>query len=60
MKYTDISTGMIVYYVPTHADNNLLHPDTEKGIVTSKNDQFIFVRFGSDSNSKACKAEQLF
>lgn len=35
-------------------------PDmTEIGVITSVTDQFVFVRYGSDINSKATRAEDL-
>ena len=59
MKHEDIRVGDYVLYIPKHADNNLSHKDVEKGIVTSKNSEYVFVRFGGDYNSKACTAYQL-
>lgn len=32
----------------------------EEGVITSFNDSFVFVRFGNDVNSKACKKEDLY
>lgn len=39
------------------------HPDSwapaEQGIITSVNDRYVFVRYGSDHHSKATAPEQL-
>ena len=52
--------GMRAVYVPRHANGNLQHPDVEQGIVTSVNNQWVFVRFGGDATPKACDARDLF
>lgn len=61
MKHEDIEIGMKVYYIPSWTEGNLslINKHIEGGIVTSKNEEFIFVCFESDNVSKACKAEQL-
>ena len=51
--------GMLALYMPPHARGDLRHPDVEKGIVTSVNSQYVFVRFGGDSQSKACHPRDL-
>ena len=42
------------------AHGNLRHPSVEKGVVTSVNDQYVFVRFGGDTHSKACHSGDLY
>lgn len=59
MSHGDIYIGMKVLYVPSHAKGDLTHKDVEKGVVTSKNEQYIFVRFGGDTHGKACSANNL-
>ena len=34
-----------VVYIPTHAKNDINHPDCEWGQVSSVNEQFVFVKF---------------
>lgn len=59
MDHDAIYDGMHVLYVPTHAQSDLNHKDVEQGIVTSKNDTYVFVRFGGDTHSKGCHAHDL-
>lgn len=48
--------GRKVIYTPfLGCDPNM----TEVGVITSVNDKFVFVRYGSDVNSKATRAEDL-
>jgi hypothetical protein len=42
---TDFAPGDRVRYIPNHAFGDAQHPDCENGIVTSKNDTFVFVRY---------------
>lgn len=49
----------LVTYVPTHANGNINHEDCERGRVTSQNAHYVFVRFGTDTHSKACRPEDL-
>ena len=48
-----------VTYIPLHAHGNRQHKDSERGVITSMNDTFIFVRFGNEIQSKACYPESL-
>ena len=48
-----------VLYVPMHAKGNVNHPDCEAGIVTSTNDHYIFVRYGTRSTSQATRPRDL-
>ena len=62
MRYptiTDWQPGMQALYVPREAEGQLSHPSVERGIVTSVNRTYIFVRFGGDYGSKACRPEDL-
>jgi len=45
MKLEDCKDGMEVLYVPHHAHGDKSHSDCEHGIVSSKNDTFVFVRY---------------
>lgn len=54
MHLHDVKEGMQVVYHPMHA----LMP--EQGVVTSKNDTYVFVRFGSDIHSKAVRPVDIY
>ena len=45
MKRGKFRKGKRVVYVPTHAHQNFNHPDCERGVVSSVNDKFVFVKF---------------
>lgn len=49
-KPSDFNKGDAVLYVPRHAHGNANHRDCERGIVSSVNDQFVFVKY----NNAAC------
>ena len=50
------SLGRLVTYIPfKNCDKSLL----DTGIITSVNDEYAFVRYGNDINSKATKPEDL-
>jgi hypothetical protein len=60
MTLDDFNVGDRVRYVPYHAHGDQSHNDCEDGIVTSKNDKFVFVRFSLFAEtSKACNPDQL-
>lgn len=46
--------GHGVVYRPRHYP-----PDTEQGVITSVNDTYVFVRYGTNTHSKATRPEQL-
>ena len=50
------SVGRKVTYVPFEGCDPSLH---EHGVITSVNDKYAFVRYGSDVNSKATRPEDL-
>lgn len=65
--------GEHVYYIPPHLMNTelyLTHPQVESGIVSSMNNQYVFVRFfemdeekgliGLQATGKACSRDNLF
>jgi len=56
----EFEVGDPVTYVPDHAKGNAMHPDCERGHVTSVNTetQTVFVRFNG-STSAGCKPSQL-
>lgn len=41
----DFAPGDRVRYVPSHAMGDTSHPDCENGVVSSKNDKYVFVRY---------------
>ena len=55
----DFKVGQSVLYVPYHARGDVYHKDVESGVVTGKNDDYIFVCFGDESVSKAVIRERL-
>ena len=44
-ELSDFLVGEYVTYFPAHAKHNPMHPDVENGIVSSKNEEYIFVRY---------------
>lgn len=52
--------GMSALYMPREAHGDLSHPSVEQGVVTSVNDQYVFVRFKGDTESKACYPRDLW
>jgi len=54
----DFAPGDRVAYVPGHAEGNLNHSDVAYGVVTSRNDRFVFVRFMGGTSS-ACDPRDL-
>lgn len=56
MKLEDVMIDRKVVYTPFKGCDPKLK---EEGIITSKNDKFVFVRYGSDVNSKATDPEDL-
>lgn len=51
--------GMQVIYVPVHAKGDVNHRDSEIGCITSFNDSYAFVRYGSNVGSQATRPEDL-
>lgn len=58
MQLSEIEEGMRVTYRPRHEEDRPLSM-LESGIVASTNAHYVFVRFGADQHSKACRAEDL-
>lgn len=53
--------GMEVVYIPRHLlGKSEQMKNRERGIITSFNDTYIFVRFGDELQSKACRPIDLF
>jgi hypothetical protein len=50
--------GSPVTYIPPHADGDASHPDCERGVISSYNESYIFVRFNSP-NGQACSPDRL-
>jgi hypothetical protein len=40
-----IKPGDRVIYVPSHAEGNLNHRDAERGVISSFNDTYVFVKY---------------
>jgi hypothetical protein len=56
MKLEDAVSGRKVAYTPfKDCDIKLV----EEGIITSKNDKYVFVRYGADVNSKSTSPEDI-
>lgn len=66
LKENQIYKGNSVRYAPPHAKvddkyyPDLSHKDCEDGVITSWNEEFVFVRYGSNTQSAATKRENLF
>ncbi|MEJ7647398.1 MAG: hypothetical protein WKF87_22585 [Chryseolinea sp.] len=64
MNHNSIKVGDFVVYIPKHlliGDRDKMIEDNNLGIVTSKNDNYIFVAYpGQGLRSMATKAEDLF
>jgi hypothetical protein len=58
MTLDEAERGMFVIYIPGHAHGDRKHKDCEHGVITSKNDANIFVRFRG-STSQACTPSDL-
>ena len=50
--------GSKVTYIPTHAKGDANHSDSEGGTISSWNDRFVFVNYGTGTN-KATRPEDL-
>jgi hypothetical protein len=60
MMADQFKPGDWVVYVPGHAEGGLLHPDCERGTVSSIGSTgIVFVRYGAQPNAKATSAEDL-
>lgn len=56
MKLSEAVEGRKVIYTPFPGCSFKLR---EEGVITSKNDLFVFVRYGKDQNSKATSPNDL-
>lgn len=50
--------GSKVTYIPSHANGDASHPDAEGGTISSWNDMYIFVDYGTGTN-KATPSDKL-
>ena len=50
--------GSKVTYIPRHAKGDASHPDADGGTISSWNDSYVFVNYGTGTN-KATPAECL-
>jgi hypothetical protein len=53
MTLDEIQEGMLVLYIPRHAQGKRTHPDCQHGIVTGKTATHVLVRYGTDRYSNA-------
>ena len=63
MTHRIVEKGMKVLYIPTHLlsrDSSEMIKEENLGVVTSKNDKYIFVQFKDKDNSVAVKAQHLY
>jgi hypothetical protein len=58
MTPQDFKEGDRVAYIPGHAHGDIRHQDVERGVVSSTNDKFVFVRF-KGITSQACDPDDL-
>jgi len=42
---SEFQKGQRVLYVPHHAQEDLAHPGCQKGVVSSTNDKWVFVKY---------------
>jgi hypothetical protein len=52
LKAADFQVGDKVLYVPNHAHGDPNHKDCERGIVSSQNGVYVFVRYLLNGNVK--------
>lgn len=45
MTINDFKKGMRVRYIPHHAHGDSTHEDCENGVVSSVNDEWVFVKY---------------
>lgn len=58
-RASDFQPGERVLYVPYHAQGDTSHPDCERGVVSSTNNLYVFVRYGDELQAKATLPEDL-
>lgn len=56
MNINDVKVGDKVTYIPKHSN---LFKDREVGVVSSKNDEWVFVRYDGGSTGKATRPDDL-
>ena len=49
----DFNKDEEVTYTPSYLKGEIIYPPCEDGVVTGKNDKYVFVRYGDNSYSKA-------
>ena len=45
MRACDFKEGDLVLYIPLHAKGDHMHVDCERGMVSSTNESWVFVRY---------------
>lgn len=60
LELENIKPGDEVVYIPEHLQHiDNVHLEKNKGVVTSKNDRYAFVRYKDYANSQATRANDL-
>ena len=59
MDIKDAEMGMEVYYVPNHARGDVAHRDVERGVISSVNGDYIFVKFKTGTSGLACRPDNV-
>lgn len=58
VEVTEEHIGVLVTYIPPHADGNASHKDAERGYISSFNDYTVFVRFNAATGA-SCNTKNL-
>ena len=45
MKIADFKKGDLVLYIPNHAGGDVCHDNCQRGVVSSTNDAWVFVKY---------------
>lgn len=59
MKPVIFKKGDTVIYIPNHAEGDENHKDCKYGLVTSFNNEFVFVKYGRFGGSAATMRKNL-
>lgn len=67
MDLENCEKGMIVAYVPPYVDEVMTHKDVEIGVISSRNDRYVFIKFvrqiaefgWTGAASQACSSKNL-
>ena len=59
MTLQETKPGMLVVYVPNHANGDRKHKDSEIGVIVKVHSVYVFVKFKEGATPKACYPESL-